>query len=99
MTMRIFVPRDAGARRVGADEVALALEQAAGKRGIDVEIVRTGSRGLYWLEPLVEVETPQGRVAYRPGDRGGRRRALFDAWPADGGRTRCGSASTEEIPF
>ena len=66
MTMRIFVPRDAGAVAVGADEVALALEQAAVKRGVTIEIIRTGSRGLYWLEPMVEVATTQGRVAYGP---------------------------------
>ncbi len=34
MSLRIFVPRDAGAIAVGADEVALALEQAAAKRGL-----------------------------------------------------------------
>ena len=34
MTMRIFVPRDAGAVAVGADEVATALERAAVKAGI-----------------------------------------------------------------
>jgi hypothetical protein len=66
MTMRIFVPRDAGAVAVGADEVATALEWAAAKAGIAVEIVRTGSRGLYWLEPMVEVATSQGRVAFGP---------------------------------
>ncbi len=66
MTMRIFVPRDAGAVAVGADEVAAALELAAVKAGIAVEIVRTGSRGLYWLEPMVELATPQGRVAFGP---------------------------------
>ena len=66
MTMRIFVPRDAGAVAVGADEVATALEWAAVKAGIAVEIVRTGSRGLYWLEPMVEVATSQGRVAFGP---------------------------------
>ena len=66
MTMRIFVPRDAGAVAVGADEVATALERAAVKAGIAVEIVRTGSRGLYWLEPMVEVATSQGRVAFGP---------------------------------
>ena len=66
MSLRIFIPRDAGAIAVGADEVAVALEQAAGKRGIDIEIVRTGSRGLYWLEPMIEVATPKGRVAYGP---------------------------------
>ena len=52
MTMRIFVSRDAGAVAVGADEVAIALEHVAAKSGTAVEIVRTGSRGLYWLEPI-----------------------------------------------
>jgi len=66
MTMRIFVSRDAGAVAVGADEVALALGLAAAKRGVEIEIVRTGSRGLYWLEPMVEVATPKGRVAFGP---------------------------------
>ncbi|MGD5395303.1 formate dehydrogenase, partial [Xanthomonas citri pv. citri] len=66
MSMRLFVSRDAGAIAVGADEVALALQQAAAKRGVAIEIVRTGSRGLYWLEPLVEVATPQGRIAFGP---------------------------------
>jgi formate dehydrogenase iron-sulfur subunit len=64
MTLRLFIPGDAGAVAVGADEVTLALEQAASDRSIQVEVVRTGSRGLYWLEPMVEVATPQGRVAF-----------------------------------
>jgi formate dehydrogenase iron-sulfur subunit len=66
MKLRIFVSCDAGAVAVGADEVALALEQAAGKRGAGIEIVRTGSRGLYWLEPMIEVATSKGRVAFGP---------------------------------
>jgi formate dehydrogenase iron-sulfur subunit len=66
MTFRIFVPRDAGAVAVGADEVAHALEQAAAARGLAIDLVRTGSRGLYWLEPMVEVATPAGRVAFGP---------------------------------
>jgi formate dehydrogenase iron-sulfur subunit len=66
MTIRIFVPRDAGAVAVGADEVALALENAAEKSRTAIEIVRTGSRGLYWLEPMIEIATAQGRVAYGP---------------------------------
>ena len=57
---RCFVPRDAGALALGADEVAAALASAG------AEVVRTGSRGLYWLEPMVEVETASGRVAYGP---------------------------------
>ena len=66
MSLRIFIPQDAGAVAVGADDVAHALEQAASYRGLAVDLVRTGSRGLYWLEPMVEVATPAGRVAYGP---------------------------------
>ncbi|HTZ71413.1 MAG TPA: formate dehydrogenase, partial [Acetobacteraceae bacterium] len=58
---RVFVPCDMMAVALGADRVARALAAAPG-----VEIVRTGSRGLQWLEPLVEVETPAGRIAYGP---------------------------------
>ena len=66
MTPRIYVPGDAGAVSVGADDVAAALGAEAMRRGIGIDIVRNGSRGLYWLEPLVEVATPAGRVAYGP---------------------------------
>ncbi len=66
MSMRLFIPRDSGALAVGADEVAAAFVEAAKRRGIMLEIVRTGSRGLYWLEPMVEVETQAGRIAYGP---------------------------------
>jgi formate dehydrogenase iron-sulfur subunit len=66
MKIRIFVPRDAAAVSVGADDVALAFEQAAAKRDLPVNIIRNGSRGLMWLEPMVEVATVKGRVAYGP---------------------------------
>jgi len=66
MSLRVFVPLDAGAVAVGADDVAAALTQAASARGIAIEIVRTGSRGLYWLEPMVEIATQAGRVAFGP---------------------------------
>ena len=66
MSLRIFIARDAGAVAVGADEVAAAFENVAQQRGVAIEIVRTGSRGMYWLEPLVEVATPDGRVGYGP---------------------------------
>ena len=62
----VYVPGDASAVSVGADRVARALEVEAAKRGRSVRIVRNGSRGLFWLEPLVEVVTPSGRVAYGP---------------------------------
>src|ERR1700744_3606953 len=66
MKMRIFVPRDAAAISVGADEVATALEELAAKRDVPVNIIRNGSRGLLWLEPMIEVATVKGRVAYGP---------------------------------
>jgi formate dehydrogenase iron-sulfur subunit len=66
MSLRFFLPRDAGALAVGADEVADTLRAASEKRGIAIDLIRTGSRGMYWLEPLLEVETKAGRVAYGP---------------------------------
>jgi formate dehydrogenase iron-sulfur subunit len=97
MTLRLFIPIDAGALAVGAEEVAAALGTATAQRKVAVEIVRTGSRGLYWLEPLVEVETPAGRVAYgpvAPSDA----EALLGALLADGAhKLRLGP--TEDIPW
>ncbi len=66
MSARIYLPRDAGALALGAEAVAAALAREARARGVTLEIVRTGSRGLYWLEPMLEVATPSGRIAYGP---------------------------------
>jgi formate dehydrogenase iron-sulfur subunit len=68
MTFTVFVPRDSAALAVGADAVAQAVEAVAKQLGLSVTIVRNGSRGLFWLETLVEVATPAGRVAYGPVD-------------------------------
>ena len=97
MTLRLFIPVDAGALAVGAEEVAAAIGAAAARRKVAVEIVRTGSRGLYWLEPMVEVETPAGRVAYGP-VAASDAEALLDAILADGAhKLRLGP--TEDIPW
>ena len=74
----VYVPRDASARSVGADEVADAVVAEAAGRGIDVAMVRNGSRGLLWLEPMVEVATAGGRFAFGP-VRSADVPALFDA--------------------
>lgn len=66
MTVRLYLPRDAAARSMGADRVARTIEETARAGKLDLQLVRTGSRGLLWLEPLLEVETPQGRVGYGP---------------------------------
>ena len=64
--MRVFVPRDAAALSVRAEEVAAAFMREGSVRRRDVELVRNGTRGLLWLEPLVEADTPSGRFAYGP---------------------------------
>ncbi|MBT3827160.1 MAG: formate dehydrogenase [Nitrosomonadales bacterium] len=63
---KIYIPRDSTALSLGADKVFKAIESEASHRGIEIEIIRNGSRGLFWLETMVEVETPKGRVAYGP---------------------------------
>jgi len=97
MSLRLYVPRDAGAVAVGADEVAAALEQAAAKRGIAIEIVRTGSRGLYWLEPMVEVSSPRGRIAFGPLGQADAPSVLEAA--ISGNHHPLELGLTEEIPF
>ena len=64
--MKVWVPRDAAARALGADAVAEAVAREAARRGIEVTLVRNGSRGMVWLEPLVEVERDGQRLAYGP---------------------------------
>ena len=64
MTTRLYVPRDASALALGADALADAIAAEAQRRGIAIELVRNGSRGLLWLEPLVEVGTPAGLIGY-----------------------------------
>jgi formate dehydrogenase iron-sulfur subunit len=64
--LRIYVPGDAAAVACGADEIANAIAASASKRKIPAEIVRNGSRGMHWLEPLLEVVTSNGRIAYGP---------------------------------
>jgi len=96
--MMVFVPCDSAARSVGANEVADAIAGEAARRGIDVQLVRNGSRGLFWLEPLVEVATPAGRVAYgpvTPEDVPG----LFNAGMLSGGAHRLSLGLTDEIPY
>ena len=62
----VWIPRDAAALAAGADDVAQALVEIAAARGLPLKLVRNGSRGLLWLEPLLEVATPAGRVAFGP---------------------------------
>lgn len=94
----IYVPRDAAAMSVGAESVANALIGEAAARGLDVRIVRNGSRGLLWLEPLVEVVVDGRRVAYGPvtvADVAG----LFDADWLHGGAHAQRLGDIEQHPY
>ena len=64
--MKLYLPADAAAKALGAEKVAAALKAEAQKRGIALELIRNGSRGMIWLEPLLELATPQGRFAFGP---------------------------------
>jgi formate dehydrogenase iron-sulfur subunit len=98
MSVRIYISRDSGALCVGAQEVAMQFFKLAEQKGLDIEIVRTGSRGMYWLEPLVEVARPEGRVGYgpvKPSDV----EELIGAGMLDGKAHRLSLGLVEEIPF
>ncbi len=95
---RIFVPRDVAAIAAGSDRVAAAIAAEAEKRGLSIELVRNGSRGAFFMEPLVEVETPFGRVGYReittddvP--------SLFDAGFISGGDHELCIGKTDDHPW
>jgi len=95
---RVYVPRDSSALALGADAIAEAIEREAVARGISIELVRNGSRGLLYLEPLVEVQTAEGRVGYaniEADDVG----ALFDAGFLQGGQHPRSVGLVEQIPY
>jgi formate dehydrogenase iron-sulfur subunit len=98
MTFDVFVPRDATALSLGADAVARAISAEAERRGLRIRLIRNGSRGLFWLEPMVEVATPAGRVAYGPvatDDIPG----LFDAGFLNAGEHRLKQGVTENMSY
>lgn len=97
-TITVYIPRDTAAVAMGAHEIAQQLAAQAQERGLDIQIVRNGSRGLLWLEPLVEVQTAAGRVAYGPvqtEDLPG----LFDAGFLQGGTHKLCHGLTDAIPY
>ncbi|MDF2998028.1 MAG: hypothetical protein K0R27_3665 [Xanthobacteraceae bacterium] len=98
MTTRIYVPIDAAAVACGADEVAVAIEAAALARRLPIEIVRNGSRGMLWLEPMIEVVTSEGRIAYGPVSEDDVE-GLFEAGFLEGGAHALRIGKPEEHPF
>jgi formate dehydrogenase iron-sulfur subunit len=94
----VYLPRDAAALAVGADDVARALVTAARQRAVSLDIVRTGSRGLYWLEPMLEVATAAGRIAYGPVTARDVE-TLLDALVADAGPHPLRLGKPDDLPF
>ncbi len=97
---RVFVSRDSGALSMGAESVARAIAAEAAMRGEQVTLVRNGSRGMYWLEPLVEVEPAPGaaRVAYGPVTPD-EVPALFKAGFLKGSKHPLALGPTEQLPY
>ena len=96
--VRVFVPGDAAALSVGAEAVAQAIVGEARQRSAEIALARNGSRGMFWLEPLVEVETADGRIAYGP-VAAGDVASLFAADFLRGGDHALRLGPTEEIGF
>jgi formate dehydrogenase iron-sulfur subunit len=94
----VYVPRDAAALSLGAEEVAQAIAGEARAREMDVTIVRNGTRGMVWLEPLVEVALSNGRTGYGPVSAADVR-ALFDADFLKGGAHPLSVGPVESIPY
>jgi len=98
VSSRVFIPGDSAALSVGAEEVEAALRRIAEERRLAVEIVRNGSRGLFWLEPMIEVETTAGRIAYGPVGSADVA-SLFDAGFLSGAPHELCQGPTEDISY
>ena len=98
MSTTVYVPRDSSALSLGAGLVADAIAAEARRRGLDLKLVRNGSRGLYWLEPMVEVESDRGRLAYGP-VAASDVASLFDANFLDGKAHPLALGPTAEIQY
>lgn len=99
MTTRIFIPCDTTALSMGADKLVSIFMAEAEKHNSTIEIVRNGSRGMFWLEPLVEIETSNGRMAYGPVEAQDVA-SLFESGLLTGSQQHpLALGLTEEIPF
>ena len=98
MSSKVYVPCDAAALSVGADAVARVVAEQIAARHLDLTLVRNGSRGLFWIEPLVEAETPKGRIAYGPVTAEAVP-GLFDVGFFDGKDHPLCLGPTEDIPY
>jgi formate dehydrogenase iron-sulfur subunit len=98
MSVTVYVPNDSAAIGIGANATAQAISKMAAERGIPIRVIRNGSRGLFWLEPFVEVVTSEGRIGYGPVEAQDVP-SLFDARFLDGGPHRLRIGRPESIPY
>src|SRR5271157_1409832 len=98
MTTVVYIPRDSSAVSLGADAVAEAIRTETASRKLDVKIVRNGSRGMFSHEPMVEVATSGGRMAYGP-VAAGDAASLFGSNFLDGREHHLRLGVAEEIPW
>jgi formate dehydrogenase iron-sulfur subunit len=98
MATRVYVPRETAAVSIGADDVALAIALEARQAGESIELVRNGSWGATWLEPLVEVEVDGARIAYGNVEAGDVA-ALFAAGFLEGGEHDRRLGPVSEVPY
>ncbi|MEY4767724.1 MAG: hypothetical protein RL637_363 [Pseudomonadota bacterium] len=98
MSIKVYISADSSAVSLGANRVANTLATEAARRDIEIQLIRNGSRGMYWLEPLVEVEVNGQRLGYgavQPTDI----EALFDADWLNGGQHPLFLGDVTEIPY
>ncbi|WP_440466450.1 formate dehydrogenase beta subunit [Pseudomonas sp. YH-1] len=96
--LKLFIPCDSVARAVGADEVTDALVAEAERRQLPLDIQRTSSRGLYWLEPLLELDSDAGRLGFGPLTAEDVP-ALLDALSGDATNHPLALGRVEELPY
>ncbi len=95
---RVYVPKDTTACALGADAVAAAIEAEAKARDLDITVVRNGSRGMFWMEPFVEIDSERGRLGFSSVSTSDVQ-ALFDTgFPNTGDSPLC-VGLVEDIPY
>ena len=98
MSIKLYVPADATACALGADAVADEIIEEAEQQGLTIELVRNGSRGLFWLEPLLEIDTEQGRIGFGPVQAGDVKSLLAAGLTADSSHPLA-LGLIEDIPY
>ena len=97
-TVTIYIPRDTAAAAVGVEDLIEPILFEAKTQGVELTIIRNGTRGLLWLEPLIEVLTDKGRIAYGPVTEEDLDSLFAADWLHGGAHPLC-HGLTEEIPY